>query len=223
MGLWKSSAYCTAHSAFPSLVPILLFDRAAGFLPPRPAACRSRRAQWPSRTALLQRRRRLVLDGREHGGTLWQIGPRSKMIQVEFAFRARIAPQPCIRQVVGNPGHDAVIRIGSEAPGGGPILESGVERHGLLRVAATSDHDRIQRTARRAPKACRVLPCYAARITTPAGTSPVDTKRHRAMRSLRASATIMVLRVPRRAFAVRSRYHNASALPFWNLRKRQAS
>ena len=67
------------------------------------------------------------------------------------------------------------------------------------------------------------LPCYAARITTPAGTSPVDTRRHRAMRSLRASATIMVLRVPRRAFAVRSRYHNASALPFWNLRKRQAS
>jgi hypothetical protein len=32
------------------------------------------------------------------------------------------------------PDHDAVIRIGSEAPGGGPILESGVERHGLLRV-----------------------------------------------------------------------------------------
>lgn len=157
MGLWKSSAYCTAHSTFLSLGQFSCSTAPQAFLPPRPAACRSRRAQWPSRTALIQRRRRLVLDGREHGGTLRQIGPRLKMIQGEFAFRARIAPQPCIRQVVRNPGHDAVIRIGSEAPGGGPILESGVERHGLLRVPATSDHDRIQRTARRAPKAYRVL------------------------------------------------------------------
>jgi len=68
------------------------------------------------------------------------------MIQGELAFRAHLyAPQPCIRQVLPEPDHDAVIRIGSEAPGGGPILESGVERHGLLRVAATSDRDRNQR------------------------------------------------------------------------------
>jgi hypothetical protein len=33
-----------------------------------------RRAQRQSRTALLQRRRRLVLDGREHGGRLPAIG-----------------------------------------------------------------------------------------------------------------------------------------------------
>src|SRR5262245_1580172 len=68
------------------------------------------------------------------------------MIQGELAFRARLyAPQPCIRQVLPDPDHDAVIRIGSEAPGGGPILESGVERHGLLRVATTSDRDRNRR------------------------------------------------------------------------------
>jgi hypothetical protein len=34
------------------------------------AHCRRRRAQRRSRTALLERRRRLVLDGREHGGRL---------------------------------------------------------------------------------------------------------------------------------------------------------
>ena len=38
-----------------------------------------------------------------------------------------------------------------------PILESGVERHGLLRVAATSDRDRNRRdVARQAPRTCRI-------------------------------------------------------------------
>ncbi len=40
-------------------------------------------------------------------------------------------------------------------------------------------------------------PSHAARNTTPAGTSPVVTRRHRAISNLRARATIMVLRVPR--------------------------
>jgi hypothetical protein len=64
------------------------------------------------------------------------------MIQGELAFRARFFSTRrnlVFGRSVGEPDHDAVIRIGSEAPGGGPILESGVERHGLLRVAATSD------------------------------------------------------------------------------------
>jgi hypothetical protein len=56
------------------LVSFLLFDRAAGFLPPRPQEIQSRRVQRRSRTALLQRRRRLVLDGREHGGMLRRSG-----------------------------------------------------------------------------------------------------------------------------------------------------
>src|SRR5262245_19329044 len=43
-------------------------------LPPRPHIFHRRRAQRRSRTALLQRRRRLVLDGREHGGRLPAIG-----------------------------------------------------------------------------------------------------------------------------------------------------
>jgi hypothetical protein len=57
-----------------SFTRILWFDprREHSFVPTVRALCR--RAQWPSRTALLQRRRRLVLDGREHGGTLSAIG-----------------------------------------------------------------------------------------------------------------------------------------------------
>src|SRR5215210_4404483 len=43
------------------------------------------------------------------------------------------------------------------------------------------------------------------------------------MSSLRASATIIVLRVAPRASAVRARYHCASALSFWKMRRRQAS
>jgi hypothetical protein len=54
----------------------------------------------------------------------------------------------------------------------------------------------------------------AGRKTTPSSGSPVVTKRQSAMTSLRASATIIVLRVPRRLSAVRARYHTASALSF---------
>ena len=167
---------------------------------------------------------RLGLDTTEHDGSYLLSGcgmtndPRGARHRAHSLRRNLV-----FGRIFPDPDHDAVIRIGGEAPGGGPILESGVERHGLLRVAATSDRDQNRRRVRQAPKACRIPPCYAARITTPAGTSPTVTRRHRAMRSFRASATIMVLRVPRRAFAVRTRYHSAKALSFWNLRKRQAS
>src|SRR6266550_3498074 len=61
----------------------------------------------------------------------------------------------------------------------------------------------------------------AGRRMTPSGTTPSRTSRHRAIRSLRAKATIMVLRVPR-AFSVRARNHCAKALSFWNMRNRHA-
>jgi transposase len=54
----------------------------------------------------------------------------------------------------------------------------------------------------------------AGRKTTPSIGLPAVTKRQSAMISLRARATIMVLRVPIRLSAVRARYHNASALSF---------
>ena len=54
----------------------------------------------------------------------------------------------------------------------------------------------------------------AGRMTTPSGITPSRTSRHRAISSLRARATIMVLRAFG-AFSVRWRYHCASALSFW--------
>jgi hypothetical protein len=35
--------------------------------------------------------------------------------------------------------HDAVMRIGGEAPGGGPILSVGIKCHVRIRLPATSD------------------------------------------------------------------------------------
>src|ERR1700751_6132388 len=63
----------------------------------------------------------------------------------------------------------------------------------------------------------------AGRNATPAGTAPVVTRRHRAISNLRASATIIVvLRAPLGP-SVRVRYQRASALSFWNTRKRHAN
>ena len=39
---------------------------------------------------------------------------------------ANLAPHTCIRSVRLDPDHDAVMRIGGEAPGGGPILFVGL-------------------------------------------------------------------------------------------------
>jgi hypothetical protein len=55
-------------------IPFFCSTRAASILPSRPHISIAVRAQRRSRTALLQRRRRLVLDGREHGGRLPAIG-----------------------------------------------------------------------------------------------------------------------------------------------------
>src|SRR5258705_12548856 len=66
---------------------ILLFDlrRKYSFVPT--AYLHRRRAQRQSRTALLQRRRRLVLDGREHGGRLvWGVVCPGGMSQCLLSF-----------------------------------------------------------------------------------------------------------------------------------------
>src|SRR5437660_242819 len=62
----------------------------------------------------------------------------------------------------------------------------------------------------------------AGRSRTPSGTTPSRARRQSAISSLRARATTNVLRVDG-AFAVRCRYHWASALSFWNMRNRHAS
>src|SRR5829696_6451018 len=112
------------------------------------------------------------------------------------------------------PDHDAVMRIGGKAPGGGPMLRNGAtpwpvsgDRH--LGSSAETDDVLFVRLQKRV-----LLSRHAARKTTPAGASPVVTMRHKAISSFLARATIRVLRVRPRASAVRARYHCASALSF---------
>ncbi len=125
-----------------------------------------------------------------------------------------------------DPNHDAVMRIGAKLRGGGPILCYGVISHAVYRVTATSNRHRLPSQAgRTGPKlvgCLQQLVYYAGRRTTSSGTTPSRTNRHRAIRSLRAKATIMVLRAPR-AFSVRARNHCAKALSFWNMRNRHAN
>jgi hypothetical protein len=90
----------------------------------------------------------------------------------------------------------------------------------LLPVPATSDRQSAVRPERererRVGKEMLFPEAFqpAGRRMTPSNVSPVVTKRQRAISSLRARATIMVLRVPARLSAVRARYHSASALCF---------
>ena len=58
--------------------------------------------------------------------------------------------QTCMRQVRLDPNHDAVMRIGGEAPGGGPILSVGIKRQVRIRFPATSDRQFGSRAESRA-------------------------------------------------------------------------
>src|SRR5262249_33324379 len=129
-----------------------------------------------------------------------------------------------------DPDHDAVMRIGvglqptgltrGEAPGGEPILSVGIKCQVRIRLPATSDLNSA--VVLKASASGRMVVCSfrVSRFTwpdvrrRPSNGSPVVTKRQSAMISLRASATIMVLRVPLRLSAVRARYHNANGLSF---------
>jgi len=102
--------------------------------------------------------------------------------------------------------------------GGGPILNRGAKAIVQRRVAAASAR-RLQLERRCNARLQQLRRDYAAgRSRRPSGASPVVASRHRTMRSLRASATIIVLRTPRRPSAVRLRYHALSGLPFWCVR-----
>src|SRR5438874_3735809 len=131
-----------------------------------------------------------------------------------------------------DPDHDAVMRIGvglqptgltrGEAPGGGPILSVGISARFEYGVPPPriGNSAVVLKTPARASNGTEYYARSgkpfqdAGRKTTPSSGSPVLTKRQSAMTSLRASATIMVLRVPLRLSTVRARYHNASALSF---------
>src|SRR5207344_324684 len=128
------------------------------------------------------------------------------MIRGEPAIGRDQSREPRLYSVepLWGPDHEAVIRFcgqGSEAAG--PFSQRHCS-HSRMRIAATSDHRRLPG----ASSAVRGRTCLsflvlasvahgAGRNTTPSGISPVVTRRHSAISSLRASATIIVvLRAP---------------------------
>src|SRR6266576_3216816 len=87
--------------------------------------------------------------------------------------------------------HDAVMRIGGRAPERWAHSTSRPESHSWVRVTTTSDRHRCPRhLGVEARKACLFRRLQAGRIATPTNVSPVFTKRHNSISSLRAMATI---------------------------------
>ena len=89
---------------------------------------------------------------------------------------------------------------------GGPILPIGMKAKGHVgnpppRTIIGPRHKRMDKAETVGVPSASSVHC-AGRKTMPSGTTPSRTSRHRAIKSLRAKATIMVLRVPR-AFSVR--------------------
>src|ERR1700740_1462891 len=100
---------------------------------------------------------------------------------------------------------------------GGPILPFGMKAKGRLgipppRTVIGARHEGTDEAETVGVPSASSVHC-AARKTTPSGTMPSRTSRHRAISSLRAKAMIMGFRV-RRAFSVRDRNHFVKALFF---------
>ncbi len=239
----KSSGFLLCGLGFLLAVLVSLFDRGT-VSASRPwfaiCAAHSRRQGWPQATAAAARS---GLDDGEHGAMLLgRAGPRRDIagrIGGELAWRGgrfkRAAATLYAGDLLRVGDHDAVMRIGGEAPNGGPILQQRHNGHGWVRDTAASDRHR-QRLAERRTRPQRMISalppqapasssscllkllCFAQPATgagckrMPSGTAPVLTSCQNATNSLRASATIMTLRVSRRWSAVRLRYHITSAL-----------
>src|SRR5437764_785254 len=157
-----------------------------------------------------------------HSFSVWTVPVYLLRIRGELAIGAHLRATDLYAVGSFDPDHDAVMRIGGEAPGGGPILSVGIRCQVRIRLPATSDRQFGSRAEKARERRMGADCCGrsgkpvqdAGRNTPPSNGSPVVTKRHSAMISLRASATIMALRVPQRLSTVRARYHNASALSF---------
>ena len=183
-------------------------------------AARSGRQGWPKAIA-----QRLALDGREHSVKLPKSGDTSVSRSLSSVsttttlprgarHRARVARHELVFGRPRRSHHDAVMRIGGEAPRGGPILNRGAKAIVQHRVAAASVRH-LQPSVNATPGCSKLNGAYAAeRSCRPAGVSPVVASRHNTMSSLRASATIIVLRVPPRPSDARFQNHSVRGLPF---------
>src|ERR1700737_5293682 len=65
--------------------------------------------------------------------------PCLRRIRGELAIGAHLRATDLYAVGSFDPDHDAVMRIGAETPGGGPILSVGIKCHVRIRLPATSD------------------------------------------------------------------------------------
>src|SRR5271170_8232962 len=150
MGLSKSSTYFTAFST--SFIPVSLFDLESRFFAPtrsiaKPARAGAvkvgRRTSLSTRSALA----RPYLYSSEHGGTLDAVG---MTIRGEPAFgRADQSRHNLVFGGSKDPNHDAVMRIGGEAPRRRTHSFPRHKSHGASRDPATSNRHRRPVTSRR--------------------------------------------------------------------------
>ena len=127
---------------------------------------------------------RPYLDGSEHDGTLGVVG--MTLSRGARLVGARIAPHACIRRVSYDPNHDAVMRIGCEAPRRRTHSISRHQSHAAGRDPATSNCHRrpIAKRANR-PEVVMVLQRYPFSVRD-AGRRP-RAPRHRGRSATRRS------------------------------------
>ena len=135
--------------------------------------------------------------------------------------------QPCIRSIqswIGTMMQSYASRVWLQS--GGPILLTGIYAMVCYRVATTSDlHGRIRGHPNPTDELwSSVVQNHVAGFRmTPSGTSPWVTNFHKATSNLRASATIIFLRIPTGPPTVRCLNHRANSLSGWNFRNRHAN
>jgi hypothetical protein len=74
-----------------------------------------------------------------HSFSVWTVPVRLLRIRGELAIGAHLRATDLYAVGSFDPNHDAVMRIGGEAPGGGPILSVGIKCQVRIRHPATSD------------------------------------------------------------------------------------
>jgi hypothetical protein len=74
-----------------------------------------------------------------HSFSVWTVPVSLLRIRGELAIGAHLRATDLYTVGSFDPDHDAVMRIGGEAPGGGPILSVGIKCHVRIRLPATSD------------------------------------------------------------------------------------
>ena len=199
MGLPLSRRFGRGAHLFPSSVS--LFDP---FFSPRPELRSGRRAQVRSRLVVaptLRHARPLLGRADDQRGARFRGADQSRHNLVFGGSKTRTMMQPCASA--------------AKLRSGGPILPLGMTAMSHLGTPPPRTVIGDQSQAYGLGRNCRVPSVtsvhYAWRRTTPSGTTPSRTSRHRAISSLRAKATIMGFRV-RRAFSVRDRNHFVKAL-----------